>query len=86
MEQQGDALSQTHIARPVRIDETTVLVDLLVSVLAEGGARKPSILRALAKSNGYEHRFDEAVTRLKAARTIRTKHRNGGPHYELRPA
>lgn len=86
MEQQGDAVSQTRNPRPARIDETTVLVDLLVSVLAEGGARKPAILRALAKVKGYEHRFDDAISRLKDAGRIRLKHRNGGPHYELRPA
>lgn len=50
-------------------------------MLAEGGPRKPAILRALAEHRGWGAAFDAAVAELKRARRIRIMYRQGGPHY-----
>lgn len=62
---------------------TPALGDRILAVLAEGGPRKPSILRALAAHLEQGHLFDATIARLKAAGRIRVIYRRGGPHYAL---
>lgn len=59
------------------------LVTLLLDVLGEGGPRKPAILRSLADSKGLGEHFDAAVDILKSTGKLKTRYRNGGPHYAL---
>lgn len=61
------------------------LGERLIAVLAEGGPRKPAILRALAVHHGQGEQFDTTIAALKSAKRIRIIHRNGGPHYGLNP-
>jgi hypothetical protein len=56
----------------------------LLEVLAEGGPRKPAILRALNRAlGGDEFQFVAAVRALRAGGMLRVVHRQGGPHYGL---
>jgi DNA-binding transcriptional regulator PaaX len=52
----------------------------ILAILAEGGARKHAILRAIA---GSEERLQAALDRLKHAGLIQTLRRRGGIHYDL---
>lgn len=61
------------------------LGERLIEVLAEGGPRKPNILRALAEHLGQGDKFDAAIAELKQAKRIHIVYRNGGPHYRLNP-
>lgn len=55
---------------------------MLLEVLREGGARKPAILQALAKSKGFtQQQFRTTVASLKRNGQLKLTHRNGGPHY-----
>lgn len=63
------------------------LAQRLAEVLEEGGPRKPAILKALAHHHGHtDQDFDQAIAELRAAHRLKTLHRNGGPHYAIRPA
>lgn len=55
----------------------------ILAVLAEGGPRKPHILKALAEHHGLGHIFDDTIAGLKRRRLIRVLYRYGGPHYAL---
>lgn len=79
-----------HIKRYRDLSEGEIafnVVDLrakLAEVLAEGGARKPSILKALAKSLGFTGREYERVVRgMFQAGALRIVRRYGGAHYDL---
>ncbi len=60
------------------------LGDRLLEVLAEGGPRKPHILRSLAEHLGLGAQFDPTIEALKRAQRIRVLYRYGGPHYALK--
>lgn len=61
------------------------LGERILEVLAEGGPRKPHILRAIAAHHRQEAQFDVVVAALKRARRIHILYRHGGAHYGLRP-
>ena len=61
------------------------LGERIVDVLAEGGPRKPHILRAMATATGHGELFDRTIAELKRARRIVIRYRQGGPHYAINP-
>jgi hypothetical protein len=59
------------------------LMATIESVLAEGGPRKPAILRSMARAKKLERHFDAVIDVMRSTGKLKIMRRNGGAHYAL---
>lgn len=58
----------------------TLAAKRILAVLEEGGPRKPNVLKGMLRD---AEAYKTAIAELRAAKLVRTLHRNGGPHVAL---